>query len=344
MNSNSTDAPPGSVSLLRFRHLSIRAFACPFTVVKCRIQIRRQAAAAGSVLLAILCLVAVLSFLIITAVSIAKQHGDMQLARQGVMRAWQLAEMGVAVAAHPMIKPGDPLLQRHISGIEHFEAIVSTEESRLNLNALLTEERLPVLERVFISWGMSPADAQGIATTLMDWTDADDLKRRPDSAEKMEYARLGFADRPLNRKLSSLEEIDLMARAGEIQKAKPDWRSFFTLRGNGQLDVNMASAEVLAAATGASLENARQLVQKRSRLGGLPLQNLEEALALLGLAGQRATELMPLLTLQGPTRRVESIGTAGDARCGIAVVIHTDGGVPRIAEWREFPVEGARRL
>lgn len=332
---------PGSVSLLRFRHLSIRATACPFMVVKCRIQIRRQAAAVGSVLLAILCLVAVLSFLIITAVSIAKQHGDMQLARQGMMRARQLAEMGVAVAAHPMIKPGDLLLQRHVSSIERFETIVSTEESRLNLNALLTEEHLPVLERVFISWGMSAADAQGIATTLMDWTDADDLKRRPDSAEKMEYARLGFSDRPLNRKLSSLDELDLMARADEIQASKPDWRSFFTLRGNGQLDVNTASADVLAAATGVSLENARQLVRKRDEL---PLQSLEEALALLGLAGQQAAELMPLLTLQGSTRRVESIGSAGDARCGIAVVVHMDGGVPRIAEWREFPVEGARRL
>ena len=310
-------------------------------LVRCRIQIRRKTAAAGSVLLAILCLVAVLSFLIVTAVSIAKQHGDMQMARQGVMRARQLAEMGVAVAAHPMIKPGDPLLRRSLSGIERFEAIVSTEESRLNLNALLTEERLPVLERVFVSWGISAADAQGIATTLMDWTDADDLKRRPDSAEKMEYARLGFSDRPLNRKLSKLDELDLVARADEIQKAKPDWRSFFTLRGNGQLDVNTASAEVLAAATGASLENARQLVQKRNYQ---PLQSLEEALALLGLAGQQATELMPLLTLHGPTRRVESIGTAGDARCGIAVVIHSDGGPPRIAEWREFPVEGARRL
>lgn len=340
-NSNSTDAMPGSVSLLRFRHLSIRAIACPFMVVKCRIQIRRQAAAAGSVLLAVLCLVAVLSFLVVTTVSVSKQHGDMQQARQGAMRARQMAEMGVALAAHPMIKAGDPLLKRRISSIEAFEALLSTEESRLNLNVLLTEEHLPVLERIFTSWGISPADAQGIAATLMDFTDADDLKRRPDSAEKMEYARLGFSDRPLNRKLTSLDELDLLARADAIQAAKPDWRSFFTLRGNGQLDVNTASAEVLAAATGASLENARQLVQKRNNQ---PLQSLEEALALLGLAGQQAADLMPLLTLQGPTRRVESIGVAGDARCGISVVIHADDGTPRIAEWREFPLEGARQF
>ena len=62
------------------------------------------------------------------------------------VRARQLAEMGVAVAAHPLVKPGDPLLRREVTGIERFDVLVSTEEGRLNLNALLTEERLPILE------------------------------------------------------------------------------------------------------------------------------------------------------------------------------------------------------
>lgn len=297
------------------------------------------ASAPGSVLLAVLCLVAVLSLVVITAVSVSQQHGGMQVARHGMMRARQVAETGVAVAAHPLIKPGDALLQQPVSSIERYEARVSTEESRVNLNALLTEERLPVLERVFISWGMSAADAQGIASTLMDWTDADDVKRRPDSAEKMDYEQMGFSGRPLNRKLRDLDELELMARVNEIQKAKPDWRSFFTLRGNGQVDVNTASAEVLAAVTGAALANARQLVETRKVL---PLASLEMALEQLGLGGKQAADLMPLLTLQGPTRRVESIGRAGDACCGIAVIMDMGSGQPRITEWREFPVEGGR--
>jgi len=320
-------------------------------LVNNRFHLCRTSSTAGSVLLAVLCLVAVLSFLIISAVSVSKQHGDMQQARQGVMRARQLAEMGVAVAAHPMVQPGDPLLRRKVSEIERFEVIRSTEESRLNLNALLTEERLPLLERIFTSWGLSPADAQSLVALLMDWTDADDLKRRPDSAEKLDYATLGFPDLPLNRKLTSLDEVDLIPRAGELQAARPDWRSFFTLRGDGRLDVSMASAEVLAAATGASLENAQQLVRKRHGLDELPqttddvpLASLEEALALLGLAGQQAADVMPLLTLRGTTLRIESTGTAGDARCGIAVLIRTHDGGASITEWREFAVEGARQL
>lgn len=304
-------------------------------------------ASAGSVLLAVLCLVAVLSFLIISAVSVSKQHGDMQQARQGVMRARQLAEMGVAVAAHPMIQPGDPLLRRKVSEIERFVVTLSTEESRLNLNALLTDERLPFLERIFTSWGLSPAAAQGLVATLMDWTDADDLKRRPDSAEKRDYEMLGLPDLPLNRPFQSLDEVDLIPRMAEIREARPDWRAFFTLRGSGQLDVNMAAAETLAIATGAPLTNAELLVRKRLGPDELPqthddvlLTSPEEALALLGVAGPQAAEIMPLLTLQGHTPRIESVGAAGDARCGLTVTIQKNGGTPRLLEWSEFAVIG----
>lgn len=305
----------------------------------------------GSVLLAVLCLVATLSFLIITTAAVSKQHGLQQQARYGMIRARQLAEMGVAVAAHPQVRQGDPLLRQQVTSLERFEVLLSTEESRLNLNTLLTEQHLHVLEHIFESWGMLPADAQGLTSTLMDWTDADDLKRRPDSAEKLDYEHLGFPERPFNRKFQSLDEVDLVARADELYAVRPDWRMFFTLRGNGQVDVNMASAEVLAAATGASLENANRLVQQRNGPDGLqqteddqPLQSLDEAVALLGIAGQQAAGITPLLTLHGATLRIESIGTAGDARCGIAVTMSRNGGTPQISEWREFPVAAAQGL
>ena len=299
----------------------------------------------------VLCVIAVLSFLLVTTAMLSNQHGEMQQARQGQMRARHLAEMGVAVASHPLIHPGDPLLQRKVSSLEKYSALITTEESRINLNALLTEGRQPLLERIFTSWGISLSDAQAIVSTLMDWTDADDLKRRPDSAERLDYEHLGFPDRPFNRKLSSLDELDLVARAEEIQSAKPGWLSLFTLRGNGQLDVNTAPAEVLAAFTGAMPENAQQLVHKRHGPDGLPftsddtpLQSLDEAMALLGLAGSQAEGLKPLLTLHGTTLRIESIGTAGDARCGIAVLLHRDGATPHLDEWRDFPVKGAGHL
>jgi general secretion pathway protein K len=311
---------------------------------------RQMCSSAGSVLLAVLCLVAVLSFIVISTLGVSVQHADMQQARQGMMRARQLAEMGVAVAANPMIKPGDPALRGKISAIESFKASMTTEEARLNLNFLLTPQRLPILEHMFTSWGLSPADAQGIAACFMDWVDVDDLKIRPDSAERAEYESLGHPDLPSNHLLDSLDELDLVARSDEVRAVRPDWRSFFTLRGNGQLDVNEASAAVLAALTGASLTNAELLVSHRNGLDGvahtlddIPLASLEEALVMLGGAGIQTAEILPLLTLHGTTLRIESIGSAGDTSSGIAVSIMRDGGGgARIVEWREFVVEGGR--
>lgn len=304
----------------------------PFHGVKYVSQSHRHAPA--SVLLAVLCLLAVLSFLIITTAAMSREHGEMQLARTSMMRARQLAESGIAVASHPLIQSGDPLLQNQVSAIESYDVKVTTEERLLNLNALLTSERLPLLERIFISWGLSLVDAQDIAATFMDWTDADDLKRRPGSAESLDYQQPGL---PPNRPFTSLEELDQVARVAELDAARPDWRTWFTLRGNGQLDLNTAPAEIIAALTGTSLENARQLVSTRDGPEGAPFKSLEEAAAILGIAKSDTTNL---LTVQGPTRHVESIGRAGDAHCGIALVLDLKGGTPRMVEWKEFSVKG----
>lgn len=75
--------------------------------------------------------------------------------------------------------------------------------------------------------------------------------------------------------------------------------------------MNTASAEILAAVIGTSLESARK------GLEDAPFQSLEEAVAILGIAGSDTS----LLTLSGTTQHVENIGRAGDARCGIALVL-----------------------
>lgn len=92
----------------------------PIRRVKCVSQSHKQAPA--SVLLAVLCLLAVLSFRIITAAAMSREHGEMQQGRSSMMRARQFAESAIAVPAHPLIKAGDPLLQNQVSGIEIDEA------------------------------------------------------------------------------------------------------------------------------------------------------------------------------------------------------------------------------
>lgn len=300
----------------------------------------------GSVLLVVLCVVALLSFLIVNTAFVTNQHGETQAARLGLMRAHELAEMGVAVAVHPMIKAGDPLLRRKVSEIERFEARLTTAESKLNLNKLLAEQQTLVLERVFEAWGLSIADAQGLAAILIDWTDADDLKRRPDSAEKLDYQQMRPAVMPLNRLFNSLDEIGQVPRMAELADTMPDWRQWFTLRSSGQLDLNAAEAPIIAAVTGAMPSQAERLVEQRNGLDQIrdteddtPLLSLDEARALLGVGDGDWTPVQPLLTLQGPTRQVTSVGFAAESTYVIEVVTSGGQGGSQIAEWVELPGE-----
>ena len=321
-------------------------------LVKCDLKTVSRASASGSVLLAVLCLMMVLSFLVIMTAGISRQHAEMQMARMGMVRARQLAEAGIAVAVHPMMRAGDPLLRRKVSEAEAFSAQLTTEERRLNLNVLLTDDKLPILERILMSWGFPITDAQDIAAALMDWKDPDDLKRRPGSAERLDYEFQGRSGLPLNRPFTSLDEVELVARMDEVRAARPDWRTWFTLRGSGQLDINTAPADIIAAVTGASLENAMMMVSTRNGLDGLPqtqddmpYQTIEAATSMLGIAAAVTANpgLLQMLTLQGPTRHIESIGQAGEVRCGIGVVLTMNGGAPRIAEWSEFAVKGPEK-
>ncbi len=291
-------------------------------------------------------IVALLSFIIITSLMVAMQDVETVGSRKAASRAKQLAEMGIAVGSHPGVKPGDPLLRGQVSRTETFEAIITTEEGRLNLNSLLTEDRLPVLERLLGHFGLSPADAQGLAARLMDWTDQDDLKRRGDSAEKFDYRNAGFPGRPFNRPFRTLDEAVLVSGMEMLDELRPDWRDFFTLRGNGQLDVNEASEDTLSVITGAPPHLIAAFIAARNGPDGIPhtkddtpSASVEEALGLMSVSADLVQTLTPLMTVRGTTQRIQSIGRAGDYARGISVVMRKDGGMPQVLEWREFNVE-----
>ncbi|WP_050030877.1 type II secretion system protein GspK [Verrucomicrobium sp. BvORR034] len=305
--------------------------------------------ATGSALLVVLWVIALLSFLVVTTMMITMQDVETGISRKMVFRARQLAEMGVAVASHPMVKAQDPLLRRKVSDTESYHVRLTTEEARINLNSLLTEEKRPALQRVFTRWGLRPADASELVESLMDWKDADDL-RRLQGAERQEYERAGFADRPYNRPFHTLDEVLLVKGMGAFADAHPEWREIFTLWGDGRVDVNEASAAVIAATADVSLSVAETVVAVRDGRDGEHqteddqlFENVEDALTLLGLGGEQRTAAAALFSLRGSTLRIESVGQVNDLSRGIAVILKKDPVRPKVLEWREFTVEPDHR-
>lgn len=280
--------------------------------------------------------------MVITTLMVVRQQVETVGARQSVFRARQLAEMGIAVASHPGITAIDPLLRSKTSEWEAYEALISTEESRLPMRSLLSEQHSAHLERVLVGWGLTEMEAETLVDRLLDWADEDDFVRLK-GAERKHYTDEGFQGRPYNRPLRSAGEVALVAGWERLVEVRPDWRDWITFHGSGRLDVNEAPAQLLAAFTGASLTNAEFLVRHRAGLDGLvhteddePVATVEEALAMLGVSSEEAAALTPLLTVQGATKRIESIGRSGGYARAIVVVVTQDGARPQMLEWKEY--------
>lgn len=293
-------------------------------------------------MLIVLWVIAFLSFLIVTGMMVTSQDVETLGARKLTSRARQLAEMGVAVAAHPGVNPWDGILRCDISSMEGYEARLTSEESRIQLNAMLTEENHPILERLFQNWGLQPAEAQTLVSAMMDWVDADDLPRL-NSSEKTQYEQAGFPGRPANRPFRSLDEVALVAGMDHLITFRPNWRDTFTLWGRGRLDINEASAEHMALVTGLPMGLTEMLVQHRAGPDGLPhtrddtpFRDMDDLTELLGLPEDEAREFAARITLESQILRIESLGRVGDHVRGIVLVMRKNGTKPTLLEWREF--------
>lgn len=297
----------------------------------------------GSALLMVMWVLGFLTLLVTTSMLVLRQDVETAASQRMVSRTRHLAEMGLAIAVHPQVQPNDPLLRRKISATESYEAIVTSEEGRLSLKALLTEERRSILERIFRQWGLKPLDAESVVDAMMDWVDADELKRMK-GMERREYQELGLEDRPYNHDFLSLDEVALVAGMEQIEDMHPNWRDEFTVFGQGQLDLNETTAQRIAMLLNVEASLAESLVDRRLGLDGIahteddePLANLDEVLSSLGLSGELMQQATGLVTLKGTTRRIESIGHMGDQERGLVVVFQNGGsGTPRVLEWKEF--------
>jgi hypothetical protein len=148
--------------------------------------------------------------------------------------------------------------------------------------------------------------------------DADDVERVR-GAERDFYARRGWREHPANLGFRDLEEMRLVRGMELLAELHPDWKDAFTLYGDGTIDVNEASAELIEMVCQVDYEAAERLVQRRSGPDELdhtwddvPYADMREVRELLGLGFGDFARIQPRMTLAHPVRRVESRGWAGD--------------------------------
>ena len=269
---------------------------------------------------------------------------DVDLATSQIhgFRARQLAEMGIAIAANPAVKRTDPLLKQ-MSGDtgEGFEARLISEGEKFNINALVLRQDENFFKDLFTSWGLELEDAQAVTDALFDWVDADDEKGL-NGAEVDWYNEQGHLNQPFNRPFYSLDEVRLVKGMDLVEAMKPDWRNWFTIWSSGQLDLNEASAELIAAATGCNPDEATVIPETVRGPDGIrdtdddaPFQDVNTALTLIGVNTELQPEVLPRVTVNDATQRIESIGTVSGAKRKITVIVRNRTGRPAVLERTE---------
>ncbi len=274
----------------------------------------------GSALLAVLWIVAILSMMVFTASHFLLAELEAESRSAAIFRAEQLADRGVALASHQQVEKGDPILIQQFGPQEEFSARISSEGSRLNLNALLAKpdtERV-VLEDLFREWGLRTDEAIDVVDSLIDWVDPDNVSTG-DGAEVSYYLRRDRRNQPFNRAFASLEEVVLVKDFDLVTSVNPDWRSSFTILSSGKLDLNEAPALLIAVTCQCGLENARLFTVSRDGFDQIPgtdddlvFGSVEEAMAALVPPAEDLSLILERVTVNDPVRHIQAWGRFGD--------------------------------
>jgi type II secretory pathway component PulK len=290
----------------------------------------------------VLWLIAILALASMAAIRVVSFDVDLATSQIHGFRARQLAEMGIAIASNPAVKRTDPLLKQmsEESG-EGFEARLISEGEKFNINALILRQDENFFKDLFINWGLDLDEAQAVTDALTDWVDGND-EAGLNGAEAEWYLDQGRLNQPFNRPFYNLDEVRLVKGMDYVEALKPDWRNWFTIWSSGQLDLNEAPAELIAAAAGCTVEEASVIPETVRGPDGIretdddaPFQQVDAALALLGVDATMQPEVVARMTVNDATQRIESIGTVSGAKRKITVIVRNRTGRPAVLDRTE---------
>ena len=304
---------------------------------------RRSLSRSGSALIAVFWMIAVLGMVMFAATRALTTDTDYTRTMRGRIFSKRYAETGLELARHPAMQQDDPLLHFTSENGGGYDVTLKTEEARLNVNHLLQNGDKVLLRRLFNRWGFKPDFTAALCDALKDWVDADS-NAGLNGAEMREYERAGLAGMPFNRPFKEVEEMLLVRGMETVNAERPDWREWFTVYGDGRIDINDTSAEIISLLGDVPMERVQPLLTLRAGRDGahrtrddVRLTSVPQVAQLLGVFNRQTVEqLNQWIQFSGPIRRIESVGHLGPLKRKLILI--TQGGR---AVWRgELPIHG----
>jgi hypothetical protein len=238
-----------------------------------------------------------------------------------------------------MIKPGSSMLRGGFPPNQSYEARITGEAGRLNLNLLLGTDNpvnMEVVRKFLEVKGVDLNDRDRMIDCLMDWIDADNMVRLNGAEEDGDY-------KPANQKLRTLDELKRV-RGWEEFTSRPGWDADLTLSSpDGKIDINWASRDVLLALPGFTEPVVDRFLQTRRGPDNIEgteddvlFTNPQEVQIALGFRPDQFNQLASLITLNGPVMRVESIGKSGNSTRTVRMVVFKQNSSIRLISWKEL--------
>ena len=296
----------------------------------------------GSALIAVFWMIAVMGMVIFATTKMLAADTRSARVMRDRMFAKRNAEMGLEVGRHPQIELYDPLLNHSDEDGGSYTVQITTEEARFNINALLLHSDGSILKRIFTYWGVKPEITSHLVDALKDWVDADDNVSL-NGAEKREYEKMGLKGLPYNRPFKDLDEMLLVKGMDGLDAFRPDWREWFTVYGDGRIDLNEARPDFIAVLANVPMERLTPLITYRNGRDGAPHtmddQKLVSAVQVAQMLGvfqpQIVQELQQWSQFTGPIRRIESTGGFNTLQRKLVLITQNN-----LTLWRgEVPVQ-----
>jgi general secretion pathway protein K len=163
----------------------------------------------GIALIAVLCVLSLLTALAIGALEATRRHGQLVHRSIESAQASELADSAIRVAIVEMTAPPELAAAVRMQGLKNVrvfgddvEVRIEREMMRVDLNTASEE----VLASALSGQGLGEREARTLAARIVDWRDVDD-EPSAEGAERTEYRRAGRDNGPRNGPFETVSEL-----------------------------------------------------------------------------------------------------------------------------------------
>jgi Type II secretion system (T2SS), protein K len=249
-----------------------------------------------------------------------------------------MAHSGLALALHPLVNKETPALMVEAENDPGFRVQLLSEGAKLNINFIFAGEdvrKLDLFKRWLETRGVEYQDRDRMVDCIMDWLDADNVKRINGQEDDVSY-------HPPNRgQFYTVEELAEVVGT-EPLTSRPGWKEDLTVFSQGPIDLSSANSDILRLLPGvgdAAIERFLQWRRGGDELDGTAddpvIQKLETVQGFLGLNKTQWNALGGLIMLRDNTWQIVSEGWSGKVIRQVTVVVRKGSQNPQILNWTE---------